>query len=944
MRDGQVGETSSSFEASALAALGQAIVVNDLKRRILYWNKAAEEMFGWTAAEVIGREVVEVARAEEEGERDALVMSRIMKGEKVTAHYWMMHRDGRRFPVLSTITPVLQDGELVGIASVATDLTERMRADEAMRRLSFLVESSFDAIVGTDLEGRVTSWNEAAERLYGYSAAEALGHDVSRLVTAGDDGGYGNVLSRWQAGDRIELEDFPARRKNGEIVEIHVSVSPVRDGDGAVIGSASIARDATERNRLERAAEEDRRRLTEAQDVAQLASFELDAADGSLRWTPSFRRLIGVDPQDPASTELFLSRVHADDRAEAEAKIAEAWRRQDGNFADTFRLVRPDGEIRWLQLRTRRMHDSHNKLAKVIGTALDVTDRHRTEAARQEAEERFRLGFEWGAVPSAMIDLEGAVTRVNPAMLAFVHRTEDEIVGLPANHFVHPDDRDYIGTVQRAFRGDRLPFERRFLRSDGTYVWGLVNLALVRNDDGSPAYAFVQVQDITERKNAEKTLEHMALHDPLTGLPNRLLLQDRLEGTVARASHYKRRVAVIFGDIDRFKLVNDSLGHASGDQLLVELAGRLQTLAHVGDTVGRFGGDEFVMICEDVGSSESATAISRRMGAAFDRPFHVADRDIYLTVSSGVVLPGPKDTDTCFRDGDIAMYRAKELGRGRVELFNKEMLSSAARLLDLESALRLAVENGDLRLAYQPIVDLRTGSAIAVEALCRWRHPDRGEVSPAEFIPVAEQSGLIRPIGRFVIDEAIRQIGLWRDKLPGAADLWVSINLSSAQLSYDLVALCEQLIARDAEDGSFGFEITESVLMSDVTTAIDVLQKLRQLGIPVSIDDFGTGYSSLEYLKVLPVHALKIDQSFVAGLGRLHDPDDPSIVQAVIALARALSMGSCAEGVETEEQRQALVALGCETAQGYLWSPPLAPQDFERWFSDQLENRRPQGA
>jgi EAL domain-containing protein (putative c-di-GMP-specific phosphodiesterase class I) len=264
------------------------------------------------------------------------------------------------------------------------------------------------------------------------------------------------------------------------------------------------------------------------------------------------------------------------------------------------------------------------------------------------------------------------------------------------------------------------------------------------------------------------------------------------------------------------------------------------------------------------------------------------------------------------------------------------MLSRSARLLDLESALRTAVENDDLYLAYQPIVDLATGRPIAVEALCRWDHPTRGAVGPAEFIPVAEQSGLIRRIGRFVIDEAIRQIGLWRDQLPGADRLWVSINLSPAQLSSDLVTLCEQLVERDAEDGSFGFEITEGVLMADIDAAIVVLRRLRQLGIPVSIDDFGTGYSSLEYLKLLPVHSLKIDQSFVAGLGRLHDPDDPSIVQAIVALARALSMGSCAEGVETEEQRQALVALGCEMAQGYFWSRPLPPEDFERWYSTYL--------
>jgi diguanylate cyclase (GGDEF)-like protein len=501
------------------------------------------------------------------------------------------------------------------------------------------------------------------------------------------------------------------------------------------------------------------------------------------------------------------------------------------------------------------------------------------------------------------------------------------------------EEQDFNATRERAFRGERAPFERRFIRPDGSHAWGLVNLALVRDDEGLPAYGYVQVQDITERKSAETTLEHMTLHDPLTGLPNRLLLQDLLERTLARAGHYGRRVAVIFGGIDRFKLVNDTLGHIAGDQLLVELAGRLQALAQVSDTVGRFGGDEFVMICEDLLPAENATAIGRRMSAAFDRPFHVAGRDLYLTVSAGVVLPESGEAPTCFRDGDVAMYRAKEMGRGRVELFDPEMLSSPARLLDLESALRLAVENGDLRLVYQPIIDLATGGAIAVEALCRWRHPERGDVSPAEFIPVAEQSGLIRPIGRFVIDEAIRQIGRWRDSLPGAENIWVSINLSSAQLSADLVALCEQLIERDAEDGSFGFEITESVLMSDIKAAIAVLQRLRQLGIPVSIDDFGTGYSSLEYLKVLPVHSLKIDQSFVAGLGRLGDPDDPSIVQAVIAVARALSMGSCAEGVETEDQRVALVELGCETAQGYLWSRPLAPKDFEIWWAHHLEHR-----
>jgi diguanylate cyclase (GGDEF)-like protein/PAS domain S-box-containing protein len=682
-----MAEMSDSFAASTLAALGQAVVVTDLERRILYWNNAAETMFGWTAAEVLGRDVVEIARAEEETERDAGIATRVMGGETVTADYWMVRRDGTRFPTLSTITPVFENAELVAIASIA----------------------------------------------------------------------------------------------------------------------------------------------------------------------------------------------------------------------------------------------------------IDITERHLMELARRDAEERFRLGYERGAVATAILDLEGVVTSVNPAMCEFSGRTADEIVGQPAQEYVHPDDRDDAVARDRIIRGDRTPLERRFLRPIGPPVWGLVNLSLVRHDDGTPAYIYAQVQNITERKEAEQALEHMALHDPLTGLPNRLLLQDRLEQAMARARRHGRRMAVVFADIDRFKLVNDTLGHAAGDQLLVDLARRLEPLTAASDTVGRFGGDEFVMICEEVGELDSVAEIGRRVSAAFERPFRVAEHDLYATASCGVVFPGASDTAlTCFRDGDAAMHRAKELGRARTEVFDENMLQRATRLLDLESALRQAIELGDLRLAYQPIIDLSDGHTVAVEALCRWCHPVWGEVSPVEFIPVAEQSGLIHQIGRFVIEEAIRQIGTWRDSLPGAEKLWVSVNISSAQLSPDLVDLCERLVERDAEDGSFGFEITESVLMSDIGAAIGVLGRLRQLGIPVAIDDFGTGYSSLEYLKRLPVDSLKIDQSFVSGLGRIRDPDDPSIVRAVIALARALSLGCCAEGVETADQRQALVALGCETAQGFLWAKPLAPADFEAWYGEHL--------
>jgi diguanylate cyclase (GGDEF)-like protein/PAS domain S-box-containing protein len=933
-----LGESTGTFEAGILAALGQAVIVADLERRIIYWNAAAEEMFGWSAEEVLGRDVVNFTRAEEEPARDHEVWRVVSSGQTITSDYWMVRNDESRFPALATLSPLFENGRLTAIACITVDITDRYEAEEVLRRLSLVVESSVDAIVGSDIDGRITSWNAGAERLYGYSAAEAMGESMAMVVPDSSSEQYLEAVATWRDGELMELQDFAVRCRDGEIITVNVTVAPIRDASGEVIGSASIARDVTARKRLELEAEADRRRLVEAQEIAQLGSFEVDP-DGTIAWSDSYRKLIGAPPDEVATIDGFLARIPPQDLADAKQGIRDAYRRGDGTFSGTYRLVMPDGDTKWVRIRTRGIFDESGRVGKVIGTGIDITERHLSEVALRDAEERFRTGFDRGSVATAIMDLDGVMTSVNPVMCSFLGRSESEILGHLAAEFAHPDDQD-PPERDRVLRTDQAPFERRFWRPDGQTVWGIVNVALVRADDGAPSYLYAQVQDITERKVAEQALEHMALHDPLTGLPNRVLLQDRLEGAMARASRYGRRIAVIFGDVDRFKLVNDTLGHSAGDQLLIELARRFEHVTLVSDTVGRFGGNQFVMICEDVGELESAEAIGRRLSSVFDRPFWIGAQDLYVTVSCGIVLPGPGDTaSSIFRDGDAAVNRAKELGRGRTELFDKDLLQRAARLLDLESALRHAVASQQLRLAYQPMVDLVSGRTVAVEALLRWRHPAKGEIKPSEFIPVAEQSDLIHQIGRYVIEESVEQIQQWRRDLEGAAGLWVSINLSAEQLSDDLVILCQKLADEGAAISSFGFEITESVLMSDIETAISVLLRLREMQIPVGIDDFGTGYSSLEYLKRLPVHSLKIDQSFTAGLGRTGDANDPSIVEAVIALGKALGMKACAEGVEREEQRRALEAIGCETGQGYLWSVPLSPGDFEMWFTS--HHKRP---
>lgn len=904
-------------------------------------SAALTRLFGHDPESVAGRPLAELFAPDDHLElleAFDIAEERERSAGPMTVEARCRRHGGGLVPVELTIVCLLEDPTVNGFVVSIRDVTERALAERELREtlslLSATLESTADGILVVDKAGVIVSHNQRFAELW------KIPDEV--LATRDDAQAIEFVLAQLTAPDEFaskvadlyaapEAESFDVLTfLDGRTFERYSKPQRVED---EIVGRVWSFRDVTERVRFELESETDHRRLAEAQEVAQLGSFEMSGFDGSLFWSPSYRSLVGVDEDVHASLELFLSRVHIEDRERMTVAIDDAFALGDGSFEATCRIDMPDGALRWLQIRTRGMTDSSGELTKVIGTAIDVTDRHLTEGARRSAEERFRLGYERSSVASALLDLDGVVTSVNPAMCRFLGFDDDELVGRLSDDFVPLEERDQGATRRRLFGGDQTPVERRFVRRDGTRVWGLVNAAVVPHDDGAPAHLYVQVQDITERKRAEQALEHMAFHDPLTGLPNRLLLQDRLEGAIARAQRNGGRVAVVFADIDRFKLVNDTLGHAAGDHLLVELAARLRAMSRASDTVGRFGGDEFVMICEGVDPTEGVAAIGHRMSAAFERPFHIADRDLYLTLSCGIVLPeGDDDAATCFRDGDIAMYRAKDLGRGRAELFSRDLLSPVAHQLDLETALRLALEVGDLRLAYQPIMDLGSGRIVALEALCRWKHPERGELSPAEFIPVAEQSGLISLLGRFVIDESVRQIGRWRKSLPGGEDLWVSINVSSAQLSADLVTRCEQHIEEGAEPGSFGFEITESVLMSDIDAAIGVLRRLRELGIPVSIDDFGTGYSSLEYLRLLPVHSLKIDQSFVAGLGRLEAPADPSIVRAVIALATALDMGACAEGVETEEQQEALVALGCETAQGYLWSKALEPKAFERWW------------
>jgi diguanylate cyclase (GGDEF)-like protein/PAS domain S-box-containing protein len=437
--------------------------------------------------------------------------------------------------------------------------------------------------------------------------------------------------------------------------------------------------------------------------------------------------------------------------------------------------------------------------------------------------------------------------------------------------------------------------------------------------------------DAIERQSTEDDIRHRALHDPLTGLPNRVLFLDRLEQALNRLGRRGSLAAVLFLDLDHFKLVNDSLGHHVGDELLTAAAPRLTQAVRASDTVARFGGDEFGILLEDISGEHDAVEMAERIAATFARPFVLDGNEHFVSASVGIaVAQGGELPSELIRDADAAMYRAKERGRARYELFDELMRARAISRLRLENDLRRAMDRGELRLDYQPIVALRDRRVVGVEALLRWSHPERGDVPPAEFIPIAEENGLLEPIGRWVLERACRQAARWSQQWPDAPPLGVSVNLTSAQVvKSNLPSLVDSTLkATGLDPASLSLEVTETASLRELDALIAALSGLKALGVLLVLDDFGTGFSSLGYLARLPMDALKIAPSVVAGLGS--DPRDSAVTGAIIAMSRALSLEVVAEGVENAVQADELLRLGCGYAQGFHCGPPMTAAEVSR--------------
>jgi diguanylate cyclase (GGDEF)-like protein len=477
----------------------------------------------------------------------------------------------------------------------------------------------------------------------------------------------------------------------------------------------------------------------------------------------------------------------------------------------------------------------------------------------------------------------------------------------------------------------------RVVRPDGSVRWVETAVRAVPDAEGNPYQVVAVTRDVSERKDAESRLAHQALHDSLTGLPNRTLFLDRLEHALKRAERHHGGVAVLFVDLDRFKLINDSFGHAAGDRLLCDVAERLRRALRPADTIARFGGDELTVLCEDVDGEAGARAVAQRIGDLFEEPFIVEDGEAFLQASVGIALgAGGATPEDLIRDADAAMYRAKDRGRARVEVFDEAMRRDARERVATESALRRAIERDELCIHVQPVVRFGDEAIMAFEALVRWQHPERGLVSPGEFIPLAEETGLIVPIGNWVLREVCRTMRRWEDEL-GVDWVPCSVNLSVRHLQQpDLVATVRAALEDyDIAPRRLVLEITESAVMENGRGTVETLEELKAMGVRLALDDFGTGYSSLAHLHRFPLDILKIDRSFTAALHADHQGG--SIAGAIVSLAQALGLETVAEGIEDADQSRQLERLGCTYGQGFLFSRPLPPAEFD----ERLRGPRP---
>lgn len=841
------------------------------------------------------------------------------------------------------VVPVRDENDEIFAGMVMwQDITQRKKAEsdllESELRYRNLFENANDIIYVHDLEGNYISLNHEAERVFGYSHDEILSMNIKQIVVPEHLKTARRKMSKKIRGKTKQtVYEVDCITKDGKRLTLEVSSGTIYQGN-TPIAIQGIARDVTERKQTEEALRRSEEQYRELFENANDLIYTHDLMGNFTSLNRAGELITGYTRDEAIKTNI--SEIVAPDFLEAARTMTV--RKVEGEAPTTYELeiIAKDGHRVSLELSTRLIIQDGKPIG-VQGLGRDITGRKRSEEALRASEHQYRMLGEglihqiWTAHPCGKLDY------VNKRTVDYFGRPSEELLGDGWQEAVHPEDlpncvEQWLSSIRT---GEDYEVEYRLRRHDGQYRWHVARATAGLDAEGKIIKWFGTSTDIDDEKAVEAKLNHYARHDPLTNLPNRVEFMNHLIQAVERASgNDYARFAVLFLDLDRFKVVNDSLGHAVGDKLLIAIADLLKACVRPGDVVARLGGDEFTILLNRTGPIEDVARVAERLQTKLSAPFKLGNYEVFTTASIGIVISDdvPRKPEDFLRDADAAMYRAKESGKARYEIFDREMHVRNMNLLQVETDLRHAVERGEFEVFYQPIVQLETGNIREFEALIRWRHPKHGLVAPNEFIGVAEETGLIVSIGRWILEESCRQTAVWQEQFD--FPLSISVNLSAKQLMHpSLTAQVREILEQTGLNSrSLKLEVTESTVMEHSETSLSVLSELNTLGVSLSTDDFGTGYSSLSYLHHFPFDRLKIDRSFISKMDE--DEKSSAIVKTILMLGDNLKMEVVAEGIETASQYELLRRLGCRLGQGYLFSRPVCAADAERLLLEGPEN------
>ena len=957
----QAAETR--YLALAAQRTSNGVVFTDREHRIVWVNDGFTRLSGFTLAEVAGCSPGDVLGATRSPpEALARVRQAVAERREIKVALCNRSRDGREYWVEMDLQPLDDEhGAPSGYVEVLSDITDQVLQREHM---ATLIEAMPVGMVVHDGNGDIAECNPAACRMLGLDPQQLIGRGLRdpRWRAVHEDGSPFRaathpVLQSLSRGEPVGGVVMGVTTSAGAVRWISLDTQPLRGRDGKVESVISCFVDLTEKRAQEA-------RLGLMVEGAALGTWELRLATGVARFNEQWTRMLGYEPdQVEPSLDGWRGLVHPGDLPDVQALLEAHLRDPATAFRAELRMRHADGRWAWVLTAGAVVErDSAGQPVAMSGVHLDIDRAKRAEAATHEARDRaerallelraYQIALDKHAIVS-VTDPSGAIKHANERFCQVSQYSRDELIG-QTHRIVSSGahSRQFWAEMWRSVTAGRSWNGEVCSRArDGSLYWADTTIVPVQ-DAQSRIVEHVAIRtDITQRKQLEEQLRSAALTDGLTKLPNRISVLDKLHDAVLRARRLPDyRFAVLYMDFDRFKLVNDSLGHDVGDELLRQIALRLRLALREGDALGRgrgedaahtaarIGGDEFVILLDGIHGVEDAELVARRLLFVLSQPYQIGAHEVHSSASIGVVASDTNrgDADALLRDADTAMYEAKRAGRGRYVLFDATMHERVARTLDLENDLRHALQNDEFYVVYQPIVDLGSGALRGVEALARWQHPQRGNVPPLEFIPVAEETGLITALGARVLRDACDQFMAWQGELGDGAPQSVAVNLSRAQLGQDDLdeRVQHELLRSGMPPQCLRLEVTESLAMQD-GNALAMLHRLKALGVSLALDDFGTGYSSLACLHEIPVDVVKIDRSFVSQLEQ--NDHRRVLIQATVLVARALGIRTVAEGVETAGQAQLLEDLGCSMAQGYLFGRPLTPQDFAQWRCPLLE-------